>query len=225
MLPLPFSGLNQLLRKYPAGGAKGCAGDGVGCPWDPLNARAWMEHNAAIGLVPFGYELGNEPGCFLPNIELPGRDAAPDYAALKRLIAEVHGGRAATATAAAAAAAAVPMLIGPDVGGCRHANGSGSGHDGTLDDIACSEALVGGNAGLDLDPEVVLSERTSGAAEQRAGPSAFEDAGHRPAQPDVGNNPVSTSGLNPKQYAAHARTATSSRRTRVPGMNSPTAVL
>jgi hypothetical protein len=112
-------GFNQLVRNYPAPTDKGCNSDKA-CTWN--GAKAWIEYNLKIGLHVYGYELGNEPGCYLGHINLPGSLAAQDYAALKKLLTEAYANISDTAQ---------PKLIGPDMGGCKHAkNGKGS-----LDDI------------------------------------------------------------------------------------------
>ena len=56
------------------------------------NARAWIAHNAASGHDVYGYELGNEPGCYLPKVNLTALGAADDYAVLTQTIADVHAG-------------------------------------------------------------------------------------------------------------------------------------
>lgn len=107
-------GLNQLLRDWPDGGAHGCgtAADGTGCRWNPANAKAWIAHNRDHGHRVYGYELGNEPGCYLPKVNLTPAAAAHDYAVLKKTIADVYAGTSG---------APLPLVLGPDVGGCSHA--------------------------------------------------------------------------------------------------------
>jgi hypothetical protein len=133
---------------------------GASCEWDPTNARAWLEHNRDMAAPVVGYELGNEPGCYMPEVStalhaslvftrlahththththtiinihththtrehkraranthintnpikvnLTGAQAALDFAALKKLIAQVHTDPAER-----------PLVIGPDVGAC-----------------------------------------------------------------------------------------------------------
>jgi hypothetical protein len=103
-------GFNQLLRSWPNDGTHGCAAGP--CLWNDSNARAWVQHNRRIpGLRVVGYELGNEPGCYLHTIGLPGAQAAHDFVGLKTMLLEEYG-----------AAASAPKVIGPDVGGCKHSD-------------------------------------------------------------------------------------------------------
>jgi hypothetical protein len=77
-----------------------------------------MEHNRAAGYDVYGYELGNEPGCFMPNVALTGEQAALDFGALKALIADVYGGAGGKHNGSNT----LPKVVGPDVGGCKHAD-------------------------------------------------------------------------------------------------------
>ena len=111
-------GLNQLLRKYPGDGTGACAGATAGgCPWDDRNARAWIAYNrdwSSGNATPiWAYELGNEPGCYI----------APQYAniSIEQHAADFGVLRTALADAYHSAAAPVPMVLGPDTGGCKHA--------------------------------------------------------------------------------------------------------
>ena len=108
-------GLNQLTRKWPEGGLCHASGSGR-CPWVSTNASVWMEHNRAVNATILGYELGNEPGCYMDvakqhSTGLSAADAVDDFHALQALIAEVYKQEEA---------ASRPRVMGPDVGGCMH---------------------------------------------------------------------------------------------------------
>jgi hypothetical protein len=62
-------GLNQITRRWPNG--QKCTGERGACPWDSTNARAFMEHNRDAGIPVWGYELGNEPGCYMARDDQP----------------------------------------------------------------------------------------------------------------------------------------------------------
>eukprot|EP00039_Didymoeca_costata_P003173 m.65745 g.65745 ORF g.65745 m.65745 type:complete len:496 (-) comp11758_c0_seq1:102-1589(-) len=102
-------GLNLLLRDWPDGGVRGC--NNKTCPWNSKNARAWIEYNLVNNFPVYGYELGNEPGCFMPEVNLTGSMVATDFSKLKRLLHNIYQGKDK-----------VPKAIGPDVGGCKHAD-------------------------------------------------------------------------------------------------------
>ena len=99
-----------------------------GCPWVSRNARAWMEFNRDAGIKVLGYELGNEPGCYMDlagshSTGIAPADAAADFRALKVLIADVYGNTSnANTTSNASLALTTPLVMGPDVGGCKHAD-------------------------------------------------------------------------------------------------------
>ncbi len=104
-------GLNMLLRDWPGNGSHGCASsqdsDDRSCAWIASNARAWIAHNKKVaGLHVEGYELGNEPGCFMPNVNLSGVQAGEDFAKLKAVLHSEY----------LDASAPVPKVIGPDTG-------------------------------------------------------------------------------------------------------------
>jgi len=62
----------------------------------------------------YGYELGNEPGCYMPEFNISAADAVLDFAILTRVINEVY--------ADAPKGLTKPLVMGPDVGGCAHAD-------------------------------------------------------------------------------------------------------
>jgi hypothetical protein len=52
--PAAVVSVNGLLRHW----------DQPNIPWDPTNAQAFIQDNLAKGYKIYGYELGNEPGCW-----------------------------------------------------------------------------------------------------------------------------------------------------------------
>ena len=69
-----------------------CPGD---IPWDSRNAASFIAHNRDAGFPVWGYELGNEPAVWNYTwgspIVTPSQHA-PDYAALRRVLATAYGG-------------------------------------------------------------------------------------------------------------------------------------
>lgn len=111
-------GLNQITRRWPNG--QKCTGERGACPWDSTNARAFMEHNRDAGIPVWGYELGNEPGCYMARDDQPTfskslgitpQDGADDYQTYSALVAQVYKDSTGP----------LPKVIGPSTGGCNHA--------------------------------------------------------------------------------------------------------
>ena len=86
------------------------------CAWNPLNARRWIHYNKQKKLRVYGYELGNEPGCFMQNVGMKGGHVAVDFTKLRHVIQDVFK----EDSGAVGQTTIVPKVIGMDVGGCRH---------------------------------------------------------------------------------------------------------
>ena len=104
-------GFNQLLRDWPNGQI--CTGEQGSCPWIDTNARPWIQHMKDTNAPVFGFELGNEPGCYMQrdydwehSTGITPDDAAADFAALKSVVEEVYKGTEF-----------IPKVLGPDTGG------------------------------------------------------------------------------------------------------------
>eukprot|EP01043_Picozoa_sp_COSAG02_P047776 COSAG02_NODE_4615_length_5161_cov_10.381865_7_plen_386_part_00 len=98
-------GLNGLLRHW----------DQPDMPWDPSNARAFIADNIARGYDIYGYELGNEPGCWGSHGgSVTASVHAKDFGALQGLLTDAYPDVSTR-----------PLVIGPDTTGCGGANSSG----------------------------------------------------------------------------------------------------
>lgn len=97
--------VNGLLRHW----------DKPSIPWDPTNAKAFIADNIAKGYHIFGYELGNEPGCWGSHGgNVPASIHAKDFGVLQGLLADAYPD-----------ASTRPLVLGPDTTGCGGANSSG----------------------------------------------------------------------------------------------------
>jgi hypothetical protein len=99
--------LNGLLRHW----------DQANIPWDSTNAEAFILDNIAKGYQIYGYELGNEPGCWGSHGgAVPARVHAEDFGVLQGVLARAYPDPATR-----------PLVIGPDTTGC---GGPGSSSPG-----------------------------------------------------------------------------------------------
>lgn len=97
--------LNGLLRHW----------DQKDIPWDPTNAKAFIADNIAQGYEIYGYELGNEPGCWGSHGgNVPAQIHAQDFGVLQGLLADAYPDVSTR-----------PLVLGPDTTGCGGANSSG----------------------------------------------------------------------------------------------------
>jgi len=80
----------------------------AGLPWDGANAAAFVEENKRRGYKIYGYELGNEPGCWNMHggVVSPAQHAR-DFGVLRKILHNAYP-----------EAADRPRVIGPDTTGC-----------------------------------------------------------------------------------------------------------
>lgn len=50
-----------------------------------------MEHNVAAAIKVYGYELGNEPSCYMAKVGITGAQSAADFGRLTSLLHNVYG--------------------------------------------------------------------------------------------------------------------------------------
>ena len=79
-----------------------------------------MEHNVAAAIKVYGYELGNEPSCYMAKVGITGAQSAADFGRVTSLLHNVYGQQQQQQQQQAAAAAKGEHAIGDWTTGPRH---------------------------------------------------------------------------------------------------------